>query len=204
MLILNEIKRKAFHFAGLSIPISYYFVDRSTAIYVMIGLNIFYFLAEILRFVSPPLRRIFLRYFAPLLRRDEHKRITGTGYYLIGALLSIFLFRKPFAIVSLCFLIIGDFFAALVGVHWGRTKIVGSKSLEGSLACFVACFTTAFLLLVNPGVLDVSHEAFGWNIAIAGALAATLAELLPLGINDNLMIPLVSGLVMTIVVTLPH
>ena len=203
-MILSEIRRKVFHFAGLSIPIGYSFVDRTTAIYLLIGINVFYFLAEILRFISPTLQRLFLRYFAPMLRRSEHRAITGTGYYLIGAFLSILVFRKPFAIVSLCFLIIGDFFAALVGVHWGRTKIVAKKSLEGSLACFVACFTIAFLFLVNPGILDVDQENFGWNVAAAGALAATLAELFPLGINDNLMIPLVSGLVMTIVVTIPQ
>lgn len=211
-MVLTEIKRKAFHFTGLVIPIGYYVLGTFTseeqakfiAIRVMLGFNVFYFLAELIRFVSPTMRRIFLRYFGPLLRREEHQRITGTAYYLIGALLSILFFRKPFAIVCLCFLIIGDFFAALVGVHMGRTKLVGSKSLEGSLACFIACFVVAFLLLVNPGVLAPSHESFDWYVVAAGALAATLAELFPLGINDNLMIPLVSGLVMTIVVTVPH
>ena len=37
------------------------------------------------------------------------------------------------------------------------------------------------------------------EIAIVGALTATLMELMPLGINDNLTIPVISGLVMNLV-----
>ena len=37
-------------------------------------------------------------------------------------------------------------------------------------------------------------------IALAGALAATLVELFPTGLDDNLTMPLASGLVMQLII----
>ena len=80
-------------------------------------------------------------------------------------------------------MILGDMSAALVGKMWGRTKLLGKKSLEGSAACFVVCVLIA-LVKLNP------------VIAIIGALVATIVELIPFPIDDNLTVPLVSGAVM--------
>ena len=84
------------------------------------------------------------------------------------------------------FLTIGDTFAALVGINFGkRWYIKQNKSLEGSLACFVSC-----------SVFGI----FGWKsfLAVLGALAATLAELSNIPIDDNITIPIFSALVMTL------
>ena len=192
--IWSEVKRKFIHLAGLSIPVIYYFVDKKPGVIILGSVTAFYFLCELLRFINPEFNNFFWRLFSSLLRRHERKDVTGTGYFLIGALLSIILFsiilfkdEKTYAIVCLYFLILGDFFAALVGIKWGRTKIFPPKSLEGSLACFSVCLLAALAHKLNP------------IVAITGALTATIAELVPLGINDNLTIPIISGCAMWIV-----
>lgn len=182
----HELRRKVIHFAGLVIPFFYYFFPddkKSLAVVILSAVALVYFTSELLRFVYPPINRLLIMRFSALLRKDEHQKVTGSGYYLIGALLSIILFSKMIAIVSMMFLIFGDFFAAVVGIKWGRTKLIRSKSLEGSAACFLSCLAIS-LPLLPP------------HVALTGAFIATLAELLPLKINDNLLIPILSGLAM--------
>lgn len=185
--IWHEVKRKSVHLAGLIIPIAYYFVGKKTGIIILGSVTAFIFLCELLRFVNPKFNNFFCRLFSSLLRGHEREDVTGTGYFLFGALLSIILFEKRHAIVCSYFLILGDFFAALVGIKWGRIKILPPKSLEGSLACFSVCLLVALAHKLNP------------IIAVAGAFTATIVELVSLGINDNLTIPIISGFVMWIV-----
>jgi len=190
--IWHEVKRKSFHLAGLSIPIAYYFVpDKKTGVIILGSVTAFYFFCELLRFINPEFKHFFWRLFSSLLRRHEREDVTGTGYFLIGALLSIILFKKIPAIVCLYFLILGDFFAALVGIKWGRTKIFPPKSLEGSLACLFVCLLAALAHTLLHKLDPI--------VAVAGAFTATIAELVPLGVNDNLTIPIISGFAMWIV-----
>jgi dolichol kinase len=84
-----------------------------------------------------------------------------------------------------------------VGKWIGRTRLPGKgktgkvKTLEGSLACLIACLMVGFIFYFAG--LDV-----GWLAVLVGALGATVAEAipLPLPLNDNLIIPLFAGLVM--------
>ena len=199
--MFEELKRKSIHLIGLLIPICYYFVDRQgfyfinsrvTAIIILFTLTIVYFSIELLRFANSRFQRLFLNHLSGLLRSHERRKITATGYYLISASLSVLLFEKELAIACLSFLVLGDMFAALVGMQWGRTKIIAKKSLEGSLACLGICLAiglfVAWLFHFNPRIIFI------------GAFTATVVELLPLGIDDNLTIPLISGLVMQLLI----
>jgi glycerol-3-phosphate acyltransferase PlsY len=88
----------------------------------------------------------------------------------------------------MAFLILGDAAAAIVGRAVGRVRIFG-KSLEGSLACFAACLLVAW---VYPG------DPFTWRMMLGGALAATLFELFPIPLDDNMRISLSAGFAMTL------
>ena len=82
---------------------------------------------------------------------------------------------------------LSDSIAALVGIKFGKTQLF-SKSLEGS---------TAFFITATIIVFSLSSEAAYVNfIAIA---AATVVELFSTPrINDNLLIPMVLALILTI------
>ena len=189
----RELRRKSIHLLGLVVPILYFFTSRDLAIIGVGGLVTLALAAELLKGLVPTFRVIFLRIFSPILRSQEQKGgLTGATYFLIGSFLCILLFDKTLAIVCLCFLTLGDLCAALIGKQWGRIKLFSRKSLEGSLACFVVCTTVALLIGLHPVV------------AIAGALAATLIELLPIGVDDNVTIPLISGLAMHLLISNWH
>jgi glycerol-3-phosphate acyltransferase PlsY len=102
---------------------------------------------------------------------------------MIAALLSVLAFDDTLAIAALTFLIIGDTAAAIVGKKYGKPLYWG-KSPHGSLACFFVCLVIGAALLDNQWVI------------LAGAVAATVAEALPVPMDDNMRVPIVSGLVM--------
>ncbi len=186
----RELRRKSIHLLGLILPILYVFTTRHTATIAVGALLAIALGVELLKVLLPAFRAMFIRIFSPILRSQEQRGgLTGATYYLIGSFLCILLFDKTLAIVCLCFLTLGDLFAALIGKQWGRIKLFSRKSLEGSLACFIVCTAVALLIGLHP------------IVAIVGALVATLIELLPTGVDDNVTIPLISGLAMHLLIS---
>ena len=182
-----EFRRKSIHLVGLIVPISYIFIERHQAVIAVGILVSIALLIELLKALWPPFQVVFYQVFTPLLRSHERNgAITGATYYLIGVFLPILVFPKILAIVCIFFMILGDMAAALIGKKWGRTKLFSQKSLEGSLACFLVCILIA-LVKFNPAV------------AIIGALVATMVEVLPSKLDDNLTMPVLSGLAMYLV-----
>ena len=83
------------------------------------------------------------------------------------------------------FLSFGDTAASFIGTHWGKRQFIGKKSIEGSLACFITCLFLS-LFFLSP------------HIAITGSIIATITEVLPWDLDDNLTVPVFSGIIMTL------
>jgi len=130
-------------------------------------------------------------HFGSFIRKNEEHTMTGTVPYILGISLSLFAFTTPVAVAAVCFLAFGDVAATTVGERFGRTKI-GKKSLEGT-AAFTAVAVAIGLALHLAGL----HLTPG--VIVVGAVVAAGAELLPLPVNDNLVIPVVSGAVMELI-----
>jgi len=184
MIITLETRRKLIHLSAFSIPILYYLIPEYISKPVLLLLTAGFILIEVLRLRFPSLKAIFMNIARSLIREHERATLTGSTYLLMASSLCVLLARKEIAIASMSYLVLGDSMAAIVGKRYGRTRIFG-KSLEGFLACFITCFAIG---LVIPRI-DVS-------LAILGALTASLVELLPIPIDDNLRIPLMSAAVM--------
>ena len=104
----------------------------------------------------------------------------------LGAMGALALYPMPAAAVAIYSLAFGDTAACLVGKSFGKTKIpYTNKTWAGSAACFATVFALAF---------HATGCSFTKTTAVA--LAATLTELLPIKDYDNLLIPLVTGLML--------
>ena len=135
--MIGELLRKSIHLSGLSLPIIYLFLEKPTMLVIIGTLTGFALTVELVKWLSPDFGAFFFRIFTPLLRKHERKgAMTGATYYLMSAFLCIFLFAKTLAIVCIFFMVLGDMAAALVGKKWGRTKLLGSKSLERECCVF--------------------------------------------------------------------
>ena len=191
--MIAELLRKSIHLSGLVLPVIYFFLDKPTMLVLMGILTGLALAVELVKWCSPHFGEFFSRIFKPFLRRHERKgAMTGATYYLISAFLCIFLFAKTLAIVCIFFMILGDMAAALVGKMWGRTKLLGRKEFRGKCRMFRCLCTAIALVKLNP------------VIAIIGALVATIVELIPFPVDDNLTVPLISGAVMHFLMLLMH
>ena len=187
----QEVIRKATHMGALVIPGSYWIfgLDKPTMLTFMIPAALLMLLIDISRLRQWLFWRSFAKKIVSSIIRQHEKDgdFTGATYILASFCLTIALYDKPIAIVALAFIIVGDTFAALVGRRFGRYRFFNGKSVEGSLACLAG---TVIVALLAPGI--------ALPVALLGALVATVVEALPLGIDDNVTVPILSGLVMTL------
>ncbi len=184
ILIENEYKRKAIHLLALSIPLGYYFIPQRTALLLLIAVTFLSIAFDTIRILELPGHRALNYLFGPMLRDHEEADLTGGSYILFAAVISVFLFSKSVALAAISFIILGDICSALIGRKYGIVAF-GDKTLEGSLGFFLAC------LLVVVIVPELSLL-----IGLAGAAVATLVEAIDLKIDDNLTVPVISGVVM--------
>ena len=186
----QELLRKATHIGALIIPGGYYVLtlSKQEMLIIMVPITVGMIVLDISRLRQWPLWTGFAgKILSPLIRRHETAGdFTGATYILLSVCLTVALYSKPVAIAALAFIIVGDSLAALIGRRYGRHRI-GRKTLEGSLACL---FGTVLVALVVPG-LPI-------GIRLLGAVIAAIGEALPLGVDDNLSVPILSGLAMTL------
>jgi dolichol kinase len=84
---------------------------------------------------------------------------------------------------GLCALIYGDSVSTIFGIKFGKHKLIGKRTWEGTIAGMLAALP--FLAILFP-----------IQIALATAIIAMLAELLP--INDNFSIPIATAIFLSI------
>jgi len=185
MVTKVEIIRKIVHLATLVVPLGYALTSEETVLVFLVPFFICFVSVDLLRHFLPGLASLFRKYFfGRVLREEEGETFMGSTYFLFSTILTILLFPKPIAISSLLILILADTAAALVGKGIGRVGILG-KTLEGSMAFF---FTGLLIVWVYPNL-----NRFSGSLA---ALGATLIEILPIRLNDNLTIPLTAGTIL--------
>jgi len=185
MLTRVEITRKIVHLVSLSIPVGYALTSRETALKILLPLFLGFLLVDLLRHFHRGTASLFEKYFfGNVLREREKGSFMGSTYLLFASVLTLLLFPKNIAIASLLILILSDTSAALVGKGIGKLRVFG-KTIEGSTA-----FLVSSLLIVW---LSPDLDRFSGTL---GALGATLVELLPIKLDDNLTIPLVAGGIM--------
>jgi dolichol kinase len=193
-----EIRRKTMHTWPIIIPILYRFVPKDTALMIMLPICAFYVFCDIFRHFHEGFKQLFDRVITVhFLREHEKNGLIGSSYFIFGALLSIILFPKPVTIASLYILIVSDTMAAIVGTGWGKTRVF-AKSLEGSIAFFISGTIIVLLAMQDKPLWGEAaiHDHLGWGVL--AVLGATLVELLPTGLDDNLTVPLVAGTIMMI------
>jgi len=185
MITKVEILRKMVHLATLIIPVGYALTSEETAILCLVPFFIALLVVDLLRHFHSGTASLFQKYFfGRVLREEEKSAFMGSTYFIFSTILTILLFPKSIAIASLFILILSDTAAALTGKGIGKVKVFG-KTVEGSMAFLI---TSLLIVWIYPRL-----GRFSGSLA---ALGATLIEVLPIKVNDNLSIPLVAGAIM--------
>ena len=183
----------------LLVVIIYYYWPKK---YVILSVSIAFALVltlDLIRLTKPSTNEVVKRIFKPfaifmryIAKKEELRDFSGTTYSLMGCLIIVALMPKVVGITAILFNIFGDLFATIVGKTIGKVKIVNNKTLEGSIACFVSMFLV---------VLWSHFKLFlPWIPGLAGAFIGTVIELVALKLNDNLTIPILSGVTIWLLV----
>lgn len=188
--LLNELFRKGIHLTSSVIPIFYWLTNKEYAL-IVTGSIVFLMIGmDILRKFFPLFDSFYKKVLSIVLRKrefDPAKHLfTGGTYLVVGDLLSILLFQKSIAIMAMFIVRFSDSFAALVGKHFGKIR-VGSKTLEGTFTFFLV---TVLIIYFFPKV-TISHTEL--SIAFSSAIIVSIFEILPIKIDDNVLIPIVFG-----------
>ena len=189
----SEARRKAVHLAFILLPLDLLHQilpwprgHRQFAL-LFVVLTVGAVVVDLLRIHEKGVRRFFRDFLGELIREHERFGLLGSTYLLLAALLAIEIFPQPVAAAALGFTVLGDAMGALVGRAWGRHRFF-NKSFEGALGCLIACLAWAgYVAWASPLTLPV---------LLAGALVATLVEVLPIPLDDNLGITLAAGYAM--------
>lgn len=185
-----EMRRQVAHLAaGLFIAILVFYNFLNWWIFAGIlafgiGFSVF------LRYVKIP----FFHYFQCLFDRQcDMKKFPGKGliFMVAGCFAVYMLFPKNIAIASILTLAIGDSLTHIIGKYFGEIKspFDKTKNIEGTVVAF---FITALAIM----------KFVSFQQAIVATLIAMIIEMVPvrvfkLRIDDNLLMPIVAGAIMT-------
>jgi len=192
-----QLPRRAFHFScGVAAGFIYMlFLSHQQAVYILgIATTVFYVLEQ-LRINYP--NAIYLKqlnqYF---LRAAEQLKESAAIPYLMALLLTIISFPKSIALVAIFTLATADPLSAIIGIRFGKRRLVKEKSIEGSLAFFTAAFIVTFSILFSlPG-----NQL--WSVLAVTFLSSTFItafEMIPIKLDDNLTIPLMKAIILWII-----
>jgi dolichol kinase len=197
----QEVYRKLIHLTSLWIPLAIWLLPHGVSVILLAALLPLSFFVEIMRsYPNSKFTKLYNKFFCSLLRDHEkctkRIKITGATYVIVAALFCVIFFSKIIAVVALSVMLISDTAAALVGRKFGRNKMGEGKTVEGCLAFVLSGIMVVYAL----GYLDgqISHFYFSGCIAVIMALLAELYSR-KLYIDDNLSIPLVVGIIMSVI-----
>jgi dolichol kinase len=141
-------------------------------------------LVDVARRRWPGLNDLLWRLLPTTFRPWEGRAVLGSTWLGIGALATLLLYGQDAGSTALLYLVWGDPAAEIAGHRWGRRG--ASKTWAGSAGCLAACLVAA---LVGVGLGGLTPWA-----ALVGAVVATVVERWSPPPDDNVWMPLLSGL----------
>jgi dolichol kinase len=146
---------------------------------------------DFIRLRSTTLNDKVIKLFKIIMRIDEVKTLSALSYLILGAILVVVLFPKPVAILSMLLLAFGDPASSIFGVSFGKDRLWGRKSLQGTLACFSICTAVSAIYFWQNNLMMERIVL----VSVMGGLIGALSELLQIRrLDDNLTFPVFSGL----------
>lgn len=184
-----QFARRFFHMGtGITIATLYWFTfTHQQAIHILGLLACLLYVMEQVRINYPALSNRLLPISKFFMRAEEQLKESAMVPYVFAVLLTIITFPKPLALIAIYTLAIADPLSAIVGIRFGKRRIVSHKSVEGSLAFFIST------LLISLGIFSITLGGISFvpiTLALLLAIMASAFEMIPIKLDDNLTIPL--------------
>jgi HAD superfamily phosphoserine phosphatase-like hydrolase len=121
-------------------------------------------------------------------KTELYEFATSPIHFALGIAISLLVFPQPIGYVAIAILTLGDGGAHIFGMKFGKTRLPFNKgkNLEGTIFGFLFAFLGA-MIFVDPAR------------ALFAAAVGMIVEALPSPIDDNLSMPIATGLVLTLI-----
>jgi diacylglycerol kinase (CTP) len=162
--------------------------------WILFSLSLIVFSFETLRLRFPAVNQFSMSLMGAFMRECERESYSGLPFYALGTSLSLFFFSEKIAVLSILFLVFADPIASVVGVTYGKDKLISGKSVQGFLGALVTCSLLTFFYGLHYNLIDLTYMVF---VLVAGFIGG-LSELFSVYVDDNLSIPILAGAGMTI------
>ena len=185
--IFHEISKKILHITILIALIIYFAIKnqagQQAALLFLVALLIIFLILEYFRLDL----NFKIPFFHKFIRPKEEHRVYGGIFFLSSAIIVLAAFDTPIALAALLMTTFGDMSAAIAGKKYGITILFRNKTVVG----FVTELVTNLIVAVSISLL------FSINIyiLIVMAFAATITETMVDELDDNLIVPIVSGFI---------
>lgn len=194
-----HLLRKVWHILTGSVALVLFFRSGQDTFFwgcVALIISVIGFTIDIVRARHQQLNILILKVMGPLMRRSEKEGMSGLPFYALGVSLALFFYRKEIAVISILFLVFSDPISSFFGVLYGKDKILPNKSLQGAVAGFFTCYLITLFYCMNVSEISTHLLVF----AVLGGVIGSLSELVSaFNVDDNLTIPVLSGLGLTLV-----
>jgi dolichol kinase/phosphoserine phosphatase len=185
---VNDLVREDIHASGFFMPVIAALIGVPLVASLIIFISIVYTVSELSRLEGRelPLVSAITRHAAS--QSELYGFAAAPLYFAAGIVTTLLLFPAHAAGAAIAMFCFGDSAASLFGGLISTSLPFNKgKTWEGSLAGFFFAFL-AGSFFVSP-----------W-LALAGAAIAMAIEVLPLPINDNVLIPVITGAVLTLLI----
>lgn len=169
-------------------PLIYLYSSQKLVLILTGALAVIFVAVDLFRLLFKKLNILLLNKL--FIKPKEKKIFSSMSFFLVACFIIFLVFEKEIAILAVTFLIFGDLFAKFGHPLYGRIKFF-NKTLEGAMAYFAGSLLVGYTLIY---FLD-----FPTVILLVGAITASVTESLPLGVDDNFSVGLISGAVMQLV-----
>ena len=181
--------REAIHMSSfLSTFVCIYITGNTLAASLILFVALLYCISEVARVRGINIPVLSAITWNAANKTELYEFATAPIHFAVGIAVSLLVFPSPICYVAIAVLTLGDGGAHIFGMKFGRTRIPYNKGkhLEGTLFGLVLAFFGA-LIFVDP------------TRALIAAACGMSIESLPLPLRDNLTMPLVSGLLLTLI-----
>lgn len=190
-----HLTRKVAHCVGICLMAAVFNLwGFKVAWTLLILVSLFIIPLDLLRQKTPGLNRATLRIFGPFMRSHESHAISGMTYLYLGCMVLLLFRDRHIITLTLLFLAFGDPIASFFGIRFGKDRIIGRKTLQGTMAAFVVC------ALITGGYCYFNNIMTERLLIVAplGGLIGAVAELAPVGkLDDNFTFPVISALLLS-------
>ena len=165
-------------------------ISSDIAAFALLIFSLISFSMEYLRLRNERLNELLVGVLRPIMRESEKNSVSGMPFYALGVSLALFFFPQKIAVLAVLFLIFADPIASFFGILYGKDKILPNKSLQGTIAAFTVCY----ILTLIYGLMYTAPHMNLLVFAIAAGVIGAISEMCSQFVDDNLCIPVVSGL----------